>query len=900
MVARSALIGREAALDAVSALVGTRALVTLIGPGGVGKTRLALEVVERLDRDRFPDEATVIELAPLDEATDVASAAAAQLGLDDLGELATALDGRRSLLVLDNCEHVLDGVADLIMRLQERNPEISFLATSREPLDLDGEHLVPVDPLAVPLTDESADPAASPAVSLFLERARSAGATLDDDDVTLATVGVLCRRLDGMPLAIELAAARTRSIPPEALLDLIEERLDVLSRRRGERRHRSLTAAIDASYRLLDDGERLFFNRLGVFRGRFDVALAHAVAGPAGSGETATVELLSGLVDRSLVVVEPAGGPFRYRVLETLRTYAADRLGDDLPVVVDRFVEVMTARANDIVEQSLGVWSGELLGQLMAVYRSIISAIEHCIDGDATGDRAFALYQPLWGLAHDSRSAEIEAVGRRSLERWPSGTEPLRATTGAVWATALLLVGRVREANRVANGVVDADERMARFMGNRVLAFAAIHAGNWDEAVGALERSLEAAKLLGAPSYENLIRISLVSARMSARPDRAVLDDVGAIVADAAEQGDTLNLILAVEMAARAELILGHPDRARQQLDVVRDLLARVDYPSGAAALTRLEVWLAVHQRGWDGALSTVLAAIEEHARLGDLRQESHVHLLRLLAWLALRHGDETMARQLVRLAPVVQGFVFEPGIVDPALDELVGPASIAGPSGSWVGRLEAARRALVAEVGPDVGDEAKHDGRPVAAAGVADGRWHRVAAGWEVGLGSGEPLVLPAMKGLADLAILIGRSGVEVHALELMGGVDTGDAGPMIDERATREYQARIRDLQTDIDEAGAANDPERAARAELELDALVDQLAAGLGLGRRARSVGSAAERARSAVTWRLRAAIKRVGEYDEDLGRHLAHSVRTGTWCVYDPEHPVAWSVRTEASP
>jgi 50S ribosomal subunit-associated GTPase HflX len=153
-------------------------------------------------------------------------------------------------------------------------------------------------------------------------------------------------------------------------------------------------------------------------------------------------------------------------------------------------------------------------------------------------------------------------------------------------------------------------------------------------------------------------------------------------------------------------------------------------------------------------------------------------------------------------------------------------------------------------------------------------------------------------LKGLGDIAVLVERAGEDVHCLELMGATDVGGSGtgPALDERARREYQARILDLQRDVDEAREANDPARAERAELELDALVTELSKAFGLRGRARSGGSSVERARTAVTFRIRAAIKKVAEQHEVLGTHLAHSVRTGTWCAYRPEREVRWVVDT----
>jgi hypothetical protein len=149
-------------------------------------------------------------------------------------------------------------------------------------------------------------------------------------------------------------------------------------------------------------------------------------------------------------------------------------------------------------------------------------------------------------------------------------------------------------------------------------------------------------------------------------------------------------------------------------------------------------------------------------------------------------------------------------------------------------------------------------------------------------------------LKGVGDIAVLLRRGGEEVHCLDLMGATDVGDAGPAVDDQARRAYQARILELQREVDEARDANDPARAERSELELDALVSELSRAFGLSGRSRGAGSSVERARTAVTFRIRAAIKRIAEQHEPLGTHLSHSVRTGTWCAYRPERAVRWVV------
>jgi hypothetical protein len=180
--------------------------------------------------------------------------------------------------------------------------------------------------------------------------------------------------------------------------------------------------------------------------------------------------------------------------------------------------------------------------------------------------------------------------------------------------------------------------------------------------------------------------------------------------------------------------------------------------------------------------------------------------------------------------------------------------------------------------------------------AGAASSGWLRRAGDVWVARWAGETVHVRHRKGLEDLAVLLSRPGEQVHCLELMGAVDVGgDAGPAVDGRARREYEARVRQLQHEIDEARDAGAEQRLARAEEELDALVTELSRAFGVGGRARSSGSAVERARAAVTWRLRSAVRQIDELHPQLGRHLANAVRTGTWCSYRPETAVAWDIR-----
>ncbi len=327
--ALTSFVGRAAVVDEIAGQLGRYRLVTVTGPGGAGKTRLAGEVAKRV-AGRFADGAWLAELAAVRDPAQVAAAVAAALGIRDLpaaaaaDALAHALARRQLLLVLDNCEHVIGAAAELCGRLLLGADDVRVLATSREPLRIAGEVRYRLAPLTLPDPGNPADPDGSEAVALFADRARRADASFALDGDSAPVVARLVARLDGMPLAIELAAARVEALGVAPLLDRIDDRFTLLEA--GDRlaagRQRSLAAAVEWSYRLLDERERRVFRAVSVFPGPFTLEGAEAVAG-AGSGPA-----VLHLVDCSLLVPPRAGpdGRSRYVMLETLRAYGAGLL----------------------------------------------------------------------------------------------------------------------------------------------------------------------------------------------------------------------------------------------------------------------------------------------------------------------------------------------------------------------------------------------------------------------------------------------------------------------------------------------------------------------------------------------------------------------------------------------
>jgi predicted ATPase/class 3 adenylate cyclase len=323
--ATTSFIGRESELDEVQAAVKARRLVTLTGVGGVGKTRLALEVAARL-ADEYPDGVWFFELAAVTDPAAIPDAVAAVLGIIQqpgksvANSVAAALEGRVRLLVFDNCEHVLDAAAGLVEAILAHSATVKILATSREGLRVADEQLWPVPSLDVGAGIDSA------AVSLFIERAQavSPGFPAANAEEAAAVVEI-CGRLEGIPLAIELAASRMASMTASEVRDRLDQRFRLLvGSRRGLARHQTLRHAVTWSYDLLDDAEKALLDRCSVFAGGFDLQSACAVT--SSDDDFATLDLLDALVRKSLLVADRSARRTRYSTLETIRQFAGEQL----------------------------------------------------------------------------------------------------------------------------------------------------------------------------------------------------------------------------------------------------------------------------------------------------------------------------------------------------------------------------------------------------------------------------------------------------------------------------------------------------------------------------------------------------------------------------------------------
>lgn len=305
------------------ALLAQNRLVTLCGTGGVGKTRLAIQIASASE---LRDGLCFVDLAPITESGIVAATAARAVGLPDqpgrstMDSLRRFIGNRRMLMVLDNCEHLLDACAALVVELLGACPELTILATSREPIGMAGEITWRVPSMSI--TDE--------AVELFADRASRVQPGFTIANHNAAAVGEICRRLDGIPLAIEFAAARVRSMSPLEIADGLDDCFRLLAGgvRGAVQRQQTLCASIDWSHALLTETEQILFRRLAPFVGGFDLAAVRAVAAGSDLDPFSVLDQLTLLVDKSLVVADDCQGRTRYRLLETVRRYALEKLGD--------------------------------------------------------------------------------------------------------------------------------------------------------------------------------------------------------------------------------------------------------------------------------------------------------------------------------------------------------------------------------------------------------------------------------------------------------------------------------------------------------------------------------------------------------------------------------------------
>jgi predicted ATPase/DNA-binding SARP family transcriptional activator len=661
----TSFVGRHAELQEVRKLLSGSRLVTLTGAGGCGKTRLALETARALI-DSFPDGVWLAELEAVRDPTQVPQSLATALGIGDgasLGvggepprpiadKLTDYLREKELLVVLDNCEHLIEACGQITERVLRSAPKVRFLVTSRERLGVSGEALLSVLPLGVPGSQEASPEEAirSDAVRLFVDRATAVQSAflLDADSAT--AVCRICRRIDGIPLAIELAATRVRILPPQEIATRLGDRLDLLTsgNRRALPRHQTLQAAIDWSYGLASEQERELFGRLSVFAGGFTLEAAEEVC-----EDGDVLELLSHLVDQSLVVPS-GGGTARFRMLETLRRYAGERLRES--GTAERFrirhAEYFLRLAEQAEPLLRGPQQAVWLRRLDADRDNFSAAIDWAMNRDP--DMAVRLSSALayfWLIGRHRSEVRRRLAEAVDTARSASAVSRARAL---VWAAQLgnvegrpdQAVSQAKEAYEIFQGTGDP---WWTALSEAILSLACGNQGDLGQADALLEAARAGFAEIGDEWGVAIATMLLgLLSMIAARPDQAaVLAHHGLEGFRAA--GDQWGQIMALELlgllARRRGSYVDAISVYEEALGVVRDLGLRDEVPFVLVDLGDLHVLLG------DVETAAVL-----HKEALDLAQElgarDALALARKgLALAARRQGDYRQARELHQAA---------------------------------------------------------------------------------------------------------------------------------------------------------------------------------------------------------------------------------------------------------
>jgi predicted ATPase/DNA-binding winged helix-turn-helix (wHTH) protein len=648
-----ALYGREPDLQALQELIAAHPLVTVVGSGGIGKTRLAQAAAHQL-RGRYPQGVWMVELASLNDGALLLPTIAQTLQVmlpgvrPELDELVAALHDL--LLVLDNCERLLDSVSAFASRIARDAPGVRLLATSQELLRVPNEHLFRVRPLAVPDLAESGHAADFGAVRLFVERVRALHTGFALDERNVGAVIEICRRLDGIALAIELAAARVPLLGVEGIRERLSERFRMLTggARVSMQRHQTLQAALDWSHELLSGDEQKVFRRLAVFAGGFGIEGAQRVAGDEQLDPWQVLQHLSTLVDKSLVLVE-GGDPPRYRLLETARLYGLERLAQAGETeawlrrhaqatqailemaVAQRDMDLMVQEMNNVraaFAWAMGPGGDPLVAVALATLSSVVLAVEGFV---------------------------VEAL-QRLLQVQPlvtSQVPPALAAQYWQWLGRLGIDGRLPASRGIE--ALQRAETMYREQGNdrhlhaclRMKAEAMLGIGGFAAAQAALDEAQQM-EHTAWPVADRMRRL---------RVQGMLLDRMGRLeeslqVAERAyrlAQDDRIEryvLILLADMAA-VHLKMGHAERAAEQY---RTLAAKArgrasDGLTLSHALAGLTAALVAHGR-FDDARSVAVEAVPLLHRSGLLVARSDI-----FAWLAAREGAAAAAARLLGAA---------------------------------------------------------------------------------------------------------------------------------------------------------------------------------------------------------------------------------------------------------
>jgi predicted ATPase/class 3 adenylate cyclase len=668
----ASFVGRDHELVEVRVLVEASRLVTLTGAGGSGKTRLALQVAAEL-LDGSGDGVWLVELAPVFDERAVASTITEALGITSqtgrpaLDTLLDALAPQDILLLLDNCEHLICACAKVADALLRGCPQVHLMTTSREPLGIGGESIYRVPSLSLPAPDDGPDPVpqGSDAVALFLDRAAAQGVDLVLDGETGPLVASICRRLDGMPLAIELAAARLRSLSLADLHDRLDQRFRLLTggSRSALPRQQTLRATVDWSFSLLNGPEQAVLRRLSVFAEGFDLEAAEAVCGLGDIDLFDITDILGSLVDKSLVVAEAAGGSVRYRLLETIRQFGAEQLVDTGDGEAAEVAAAHCAHFLSVVERAaphlIGPDPGPLLARLDADQANLRRAIDHAIESEggtplvlrfAVGLRRY------WWVR--SRRAEIVGLFLPVLERSDAGADP--GLLGWALVTMALLARTVDIAmtQRLGEQAVaiarrlDDDRLLIESLS--VLSAAAYFSGDPGRGVPYGQEAVERARLIGDDFVlGEALRLHLLC---NQRMDPQHVEDLFTeAIACAQRSGDQFLIATLRNNAGAQALGAGDLPAARFHLEQAVEAGRSIDLNIHNVTINLGEV---LREEGdLDGARSLFEEGLRQCCRNGDRPGIAYASLG--LAWIAADEGEWYRAAVLHAVA---QSFLDQTG----------------------------------------------------------------------------------------------------------------------------------------------------------------------------------------------------------------------------------------------
>ncbi|MDQ4071159.1 MAG: winged helix-turn-helix domain-containing protein [Actinomycetota bacterium] len=628
----TSFVGREVEVgDVIGCLLGAR-LLTLTGPGGVGKTRLALHVASAV-APQFPDGVVACELAPVSDPDAVAPAVATALGIQPRSDrsvessVADVLRTRRMLLVVDNCEHVVDAAASLLATLVRRCPQVTLLATSRERLAIDGEQVWPL----APLSPEAA-------VELFCDRARAVRPDLECSGVARVEIVDICRRLDGLPLAIELAAGQVAAMNPADLVRRLDDRFRLLDRgpRSSPSRHRSLRGVVAWSYERLGPRQRRLFDRLSVFAGSFTLEAAEEICAGDGVSRAEVPALVAELVEVSLVTLIGGTDLARYRLLETLRGYGRERLEEDgagdrwQERHADYYVELARQADEGVRGPEEGRWMRRLdaeLDDLRATHRRALARFD--------AERALALSVSLHGYAHRALRSELFGWAERAARlQGAVGHHLLPLALGSA-ATGAWMRGDLAGARRLAEEAADASGGSPEgHLAFQALAAAPLFSGELAQARAHSRRAADLAEAIGDPYQVVVNRISEILAVAYGGQTAEAIDAAEAVLA--AARGFRCPSATAWGLYGLGEVLLDRdPPRALALLDESHELAATV----GSAFVVGLAGTSATSLRARhgdpDAALRRFPGLIDLWERAGNWTQQ----------WTMLRSLVSTLAR---------------------------------------------------------------------------------------------------------------------------------------------------------------------------------------------------------------------------------------------------------------